>query len=305
MDRFTLMGTTGQLKVIGDPDLRRYAIARLYELERRWSRFVPDSEISQLNDAAGRPRVVSPDTCRLVQTACSAWRLTAGLFDPTVYDAVVTSGYDRPWTHLAGSNVLRTEGLSAAPGCGEIVVDTEASLVWLPRNVHLDPGGLGKGLAADIVAEELIAQGAEAALVEIGGDLRVAGTPRRHWKIGIEHPHWPGTIVGSCHLDDGGVATSSRLKRRWVLNNETRHHLVDPSTGENPSSHLDTVTVVAGTAWWAEALTKALFLTPADQWSKMLRGNTALGIDPDGALTSSGNRRILRLTMRDSEVVDV
>jgi FAD:protein FMN transferase len=305
MERFDLMGTTAQVVVFGDPRLRRGAIERLRELERRWSRFVPDSEISQLNEAAGRPLILSRESCRLVSLACAAWRLTAGRFDPTVYDAVIASGYDRSWSSLEGHPSSSGESSGPAPGCSEMYVDAVSRLVWLPRHVRFDPGGIGKGLAADIVAEELIEQGAEAALVEIGGDIRVVGAPRQPWRIGIEHPHWPGKIVGTCRLEDGGVVTSSRLKRRWQTQRGTRNHLIDPTTGRNSLRDLDTVTVVAGTAWWAEALTKALFFSPPHEWAGLLQGNAALGIDPEGGLTTSGNRRLLKLSIRDSDVVNV
>jgi FAD:protein FMN transferase len=303
--RFPLMGSTAHVDVVGDQTLHHWAVSRLRELEQRWSRFVPDSDVAQLNAAAGRPCVVSDDTCTLVEIACVAWRLTDGKFDPTVYDSMIASGYDRTWQDLAGTHLVRTDGLSPAPGCGAIVVDREARLVWLPRNVRLDPGGLGKGLAADLVAEELVARGAQAALVEIGGDLRVAGRTNVPWKIGMEHPHWPGKVIGTCRLDEGGIASSSRLKRHWQLNDRDQHHLVDPVTGHNPTTTLDTVTVVAGTAWWAEALTKALFLTPPSEWSTVLQGNTALGVDADGRVTTSGNRRLMRVALRDSDVTSV
>ena len=45
----------------------------------------------------------------------------------------------------------------------------------LPAGIRFDPGGIGKGLAADIVTEELIAAGAAGALVSVGGDVRVRG----------------------------------------------------------------------------------------------------------------------------------
>ncbi len=55
------------------------------ELERRWTRFDPASELSGLNGAAGAgPVPLSAPTYELVAAAIEAWRFTAGYFDPTV-----------------------------------------------------------------------------------------------------------------------------------------------------------------------------------------------------------------------------
>src|SRR5687767_10207033 len=66
---------------------------RLDELEQRWSRFLPASEISELNAAGGAPRRVSTDTVRLVESLVQAWHATAGAFDPTLLGALVELGY--------------------------------------------------------------------------------------------------------------------------------------------------------------------------------------------------------------------
>ena len=112
---------------------------------------------------------------------------------------------------------------------GAILVDARDAVVQLPAGTTLDPGGLGKGLAADIVAEELLSAGASGALVEIGGDLRVAGEPPTGdgWTIGIR-----SAVDGEPHrvarLTAGGVATSSSRLRTWRHEGRAYHHLIDP-----------------------------------------------------------------------------
>jgi len=93
------MGTWAHVVIAGGGDRGQAldrARRRIDDLERRWSRFLPDSEVSRLNAGAGRPVLVSPETARLVARAVDAWRLTAGRFDPTVLPALVAAGYDRP-----------------------------------------------------------------------------------------------------------------------------------------------------------------------------------------------------------------
>ena len=132
----------------------------------------------------------------------------------------------------------------------------------------LDAGGIGKGLAADLAVCYLVDAGAHGASVSIGGDLAVRGRAPQAggWIIGIADPMIPGdTDVenGQLMMVAGGVATSGTLRRRWRGDDgDSVHHLLDPTTG-SPVRHareLVAVTVVAGTAAWAEVWTKAVMV---------------------------------------------
>jgi len=234
------------------------ARAAVGALERRWSRFRPDSDVSRINAADGQPVTVSTTTATLIALAVRGWAATGGAYDPTVLDAVIGAGYDRSFeliaTHDAGPNAAARP----APGCGGIAVDVDTGLVRLPASVHIDPGGIGKGLAADLVATRLVADGARGTLVNIGGDLRVAGAaPPGGWRIDVDLPAVADTGLV---LRSGGVATSGTHRRRWVRDGQRSHHLIDPRTGAPSASPLVAATVVAGTAWRAEVLTKAVVL---------------------------------------------
>src|SRR2546425_10889459 len=91
------MGSEAHVIVVGDPDLLRMARARIEELARRWSRFIPDSEVSRINSHRGAPYRVSADTFRLIGRAVEGWRDTGGRFDPTVLGDLIREGYDRPF----------------------------------------------------------------------------------------------------------------------------------------------------------------------------------------------------------------
>src|SRR5436853_5490827 len=93
--RFAAMGSWGHVVIEGlDDDRCAAAIARIDDLEQRWSRFLPDSEISRLN-GGGAVAVVSKETAGLLQRAQVAHQATAGRFDAMVLAAVVGAGYDR------------------------------------------------------------------------------------------------------------------------------------------------------------------------------------------------------------------
>lgn len=243
-----------------DPDtvdgeaLERHALARLTELEQRWSRFLPTSEISELNDSRGCPRVVGRDTFRLVEALVQAWHATDGAFDPTLLGAVVHLGYGVSREH-SDRNTSLIPGTELRGRPGRILTCAADSVVVLPPGTTLDAGGLGKGLAADLIVDELLARGAQGALVEIGGDLRVCGRAPAG-------SAWPISIADTAdivELVDGGVATSTSRLRTWTADGASRHHLIDPTTLESTANDVEACTVIAGTGAWAEAFTKLAF----------------------------------------------
>jgi thiamine biosynthesis lipoprotein len=205
---------------------------------------------------------LSADSVRLVERALDAWRLTVGRFDPTVLGAVIRAGYDRSFDQLGPSGGDTASPLSV--GAAGILVDGDR--VRLPPGVGFDPGGIGKGLAADIVAAELVHQGAERVLVDIGGDLRVAGRPPAGgWSIALPD--------GGCvRLDEGGVATSGASRRRWLIAGSEHHHLIDPRTGRPAALPADrTVTVLAAAAWQAEVLATAAIVAGPTRGEALVR----------------------------------
>jgi FAD:protein FMN transferase len=267
------MGSDAEVLVVGgSPGLLGRARRRVADLEARWSRFRPDSELSHLNARAGaEPEAVSEETFLLLERAVDAWRLTDGRFDPTVLGDVLRSGYTTSFDEP----------------------DHAARTARLPAGVGVDPGGIGKGLAADLVVTELLADGADGACVNLGGDIRVAGTPpAASWVVAIEHP-WRSDPAAVVHLRDGAVATSSRLRRRWTTDAGAAHHLIDPERGRPVDAEVATATAVAAHGWQAEAFAKAAFVAGPLAGLDLLErvGVAGLVVDDDGAILTSRNLR--------------
>jgi FAD:protein FMN transferase len=281
------MGSDAQIVIVGPEPLADRAQARVTELERRWSRFDERSEVSALNRHAGAPVLVSSDTVELVERALDAWRLTHGWFDPTVLGALVRAGYDRSFDMIDGASTHAPATALAADTAG---IEIVAGTVRLPAGTGFDPGGIGKGLAADIVADELLADGAEGVCINLGGDVRVAGTSPTGdaWTVAVEHPDAAHEIA-RVGIRRGAVATSTTLRRRWRVGDEVRHHLIDPTTGLPSWTTLTFATVVAGHAWTAEVLAKALVLrgAPARFDDVDASGAAALAVDAEGHVACS------------------
>jgi FAD:protein FMN transferase len=291
--RITAMGSDAHLIVVGaDLSLLEHLVGLLDRLEQRWSRFIPDSEISRLNRNAGRPVAVHASTLLLIERGVEAWRLTGGSFDPTVLGDIVRAGYD---TSLVGS--LGDPSLTErAPGtsdlvraCSDIEIDHDDSIVRLPPDTGFDPGGIGKGLAADLLVDAAVLHGAEGVCVSVGGDLRVAGRAPHggSWTVAVEHPS-RAEAVAVLDLAAGAVATSTTLRRRWTVDGQRRHHLIDPRSGQPSGTDVDVMTVVTGDAWRAEVLATACLLRGAARAFDLLDADAhGLVVTATGAILES------------------
>jgi len=263
------MGTRCQVIITG-PDaslLRDVAPARIRALEGLWSRFIPDSDLQRINRANGRPTQVAPETIELLRRCALAWQATGGVWDPTMHDALVHLGYDRPFDQLDGSGSEagavasrhRSQGLSNLSFSSTVSVQVDAG-------VHLDLGGIAKGFAADLISAELMDAGAWGALVNLGGDLRVRGLPPSGltWSVEIGEAALGANsdVLSRVHLQSGGVATSTSARRRWEAVSGEHHHLLDPVTSLPAESDIALTSVSAGEAWWAEVAATALTVRP-------------------------------------------
>ncbi|MFN4002919.1 FAD:protein FMN transferase [Microcella sp.] len=289
---WALMGGSAHVRIVGGSsaaldEAHGFALT----LEQRWSRFVDDSDLTALANADGVPVTVAPETIVLLHAMREGWRETDHDFDPTLLPHLVTAGYRRSTVDPSRSTTLP----ALAVGRGDLeAMRLDGDEVRLPIGMTLDAGGIGKGLAADLVARRLIAAGALGCLVEIGGDVRVAGQAPDDtaWRIAVDDPFVPGANRGVVRLVDGGIATSSQRKRRWMTESgHAAHHLIDPASGRPAATSIQTVTVIAATAARAEVLTKPGFLRPLDDYLAWLptRGAAALLIDADGVEHSTPN----------------
>ena len=282
--RFDVMGTNAHVLVVGGPaGLIRRGPVFLADLEARWSRFRDDSDVSRMNKGAGEPVSVSALTIALVERAVEGAEATDGLFDPTVLGAVIRAGYDRSFELLSDGPVTSRSNL--VRGYDAIEVDIASGTVTMPSGVGFDPGGIGKGFAADLLVAAFIAAGARGACVSIGGDVRVEGEGLNGpgWTVAVEHPLAPDSPAALIGLAGGAVATSTRAKRAWGPKSDRRHHLIDPSTGRPAYNGLLSATAVTAEAWQAEVLAKAAFVAGVSGGLRALRERGAEGMLIDDA----------------------
>ena len=183
------LGTYGELILHGRPAALGPALAlltaELAAIDLACSRFRPDSELMRVNARAGRRIAVSPLLAQAVAVAVRAAMQTAGDVTPLLGGALVAAGYDSDF------RTLPPDGPAVGPhrpavAWEEIEVDCVENTLRVPAGVALDLGATAKALAADRAATAIAAATGAGVLVNLGGDLAVAGPlPPTGWPVRI------------------------------------------------------------------------------------------------------------------------
>ena len=239
-------------------------VALLADVDAAASRFRSDSELTRANRLAGRPVPVSRLLLDLVEAALGAARVSEGAVDPTLGRELVALGYDRDITAVRAADRPCLPLPPRRRDWRSVRVNREAALLTVPVGTSLDLGATAKAHTADLAANRFAARYGTGVLVEIGGDLAVAGDLAGGWPIAVaERAGDAGQVVA---LHSGGMTTSTTTIRRWRQGGVERHHIVDPSTGQPCDGPWRTATVAAPTAVAANtASTAAIVLGDAAQ----------------------------------------
>jgi thiamine biosynthesis lipoprotein len=291
--RFRALGTTAEV-IPTSADALGAAMEILTRLlgdvDAAASRFRPDSELALLERQPGRPICVSELLGELIAAALRAAQQTDGLVDPTVGSALVALGYDRDFDEVARDGAA-VRGLRA-PGWRTIGWNPLRREVTIPPGVRLDFGATAKAWAADRAAAVICQATGSPVLVNLGGDIAIAGEPPAGgWPVQIadDHAEPLSTDAEAIALTSGGLATSTSAVRNWQRGGRTVHHIVDPATGEPAPPVWRTVSVVAASALDANTASTAAMVmgTSAPEWLETL-GLAARLVTTDGAVVRTG-----------------
>jgi thiamine biosynthesis lipoprotein len=227
-------------------------VAELAAMDAACSRFRSDSELWQVNHARGRPVAVSPLFADALTVALAAAELTDGDVDPTCGQSLIQLGYDRDFGQARRDTGRLRQPPVPAGGWRGVELDLDRREVTAPAGVTLDLGATAKALAADRAAAAIEAAARCGVLVNLGGDIRVAGAPPGDgWRVGIADDVGFDASTASVEprqvvmIQDGGLATSSTSVRAWRRGGVDLHHIIVPATGRPADSCWRTVSVAA------------------------------------------------------------
>ncbi|MDP3368429.1 MAG: FAD:protein FMN transferase [Brevundimonas sp.] len=267
------MGTTWSVRLVPPPESDRAVfqsaiedeLARIISLFSHWD---PRSELSRLNAAPPGFWAVSEPFWDLLTKAMDLADDTNGAVDPALGALVDLWGFGppgpRPMNAFGTNPTVPFEdeivAARARSGWGIVRFNREARAVQQLGGVKLDLSGIAKGHAVDRVSERLTTMGATHHLVEIGGELRGAGVKpdRMPWWVELQQSPGspsPRTVAG---LFDLAVATSGDWIRNFQADGRTWSHTIDGRTGRPVDNGVSSVTVLADTALYADAMATAL-----------------------------------------------
>ena len=273
-----VMGVTATLTVhaLDAPRLVRVGQDLLSRYEQLWSRFLPHSDITRLNNACGKTIDVDTETTDLIATMIAAHNETGGLFNPTLLPLQHQHGDSRSLTSVA---VCSIPGTAHSWESLDGIMFNSPTSVSLPRDMTLDAGGIAKGFAADRVAQSLMQLGATSVSVNVGGDVRVMNSDESTHDWNFDVCDTQGiTSWSTVSLRQGAIATSSMNARHRDNIGPTQHLFSRHDT----VSEVATCSVITVNATWAEIWTKLLFFSNDLHNDIQKRDLAALIVDTDG-----------------------
>ena len=278
------MGVTCVATVVGidSIDLAVRCLDLVEEFESLWSRFIPTSDISRLNSANGQPTLVDEKTLTLLHHMIAAHQATDGAYNPTRLPLQIATGDASSLINDRRTELPADAAVFSQLSGIHIFHDGKVSL---PRGMTLDAGGIGKGLAADLILQFALEHGAQAACINLGGDMAINTGDSVGWDVEILSPIDSEVILDTVRIAVGAVATSSLFARQRTRAGITSHLFSDSSAHD--TQHTVGATVIANSAAWSEAWTKyAILSNPAQAIDTLTQvGLAGMLISADGHTT--------------------
>ena len=291
------MGTLVTVTAVGQTDtVAQEAVAaafrEIHRLEELLSTWIPASELSRVNAAAGRDAVaVSAETFELLTRSMEIAELTGGGFNIAVGPAVEAWSVTERMRIPAQDELDR---LKTIVDPAQVRLDARARTVFLLKpGMRVDVGGIGKGFAADRAVAVMQTAGATAGVVALSGDIKTFGRSPNgaRFRFGIRHPRNDGAVLADLDLENEAISTAGDYERYFERDGVRYHHILDPVTLE-PARQCQSVTVIASEGTLADGLDTGLFVMGPEQGMALverLDGVEAVIVDREGkVLVSSG-----------------
>jgi len=246
---FETMGTEASCNLMLPPDMTgqeaenivRSTFSKVNTALSTWS---ANSEISKLNRAPSDSGfTVSSLLKECLLVSGELQKKSRGAFDPTAESLM------RLWGFYQRKGVMPTaaELASALSDLGHWHLDKELIHIIKDKpGTRFDLGGIAKGLAVDLAADQLLEAGIRDGLIDLGGNLFCLGgaTDRNDWRVGIRNPHNRDELFASVTISNEAVATSGSYERFVTIDGHQYGHIMNPATGL-PAEGILSATVIA------------------------------------------------------------
>jgi thiamine biosynthesis lipoprotein len=232
---------------------------KITDFEARFSRFLPDSELSLFNVAAGEKNKISPEFREILLAAHGMARETDGIFNPFILPNLQQAGYKGSWPTPANFHEKLDFSERSITKIDELEIGKDFAKI--PAGTALDFGGIGKGFLLDKLSDFLLTKNLAGFWLSLGGDIAMFGKDAdgENWQVEVASADDDEKTVATVENADQKllfVATSGITKRKG----ENWHHLIDPRTEKPADTDILTTTVTAKTGVAADIFAKSIVI---------------------------------------------
>lgn len=261
------MDTQMQLTVYG-----KNGEGALDKAEQEINRINEKFSISNLGNLSA---LTDEETKALIETADEINKSTNGAFDVHIAPVMRIWGF---YSKEFGEKKHRV------PTADEIKEAMDAK----GERIYIDFGGIAKGYCGDRVVEILKNEGIKSAVISLGGNVAVIGKnpDGNPWTVGIQSP-FDNELYATVSAYDKAIVTSGDYMRYFEENGQRYHHIIDPATGYPVNNDITSVTVIADSGTYADAMSTALFVMGKDnavEYWRSLGGFEMILITKDGKI---------------------
>jgi FAD:protein FMN transferase len=232
------------------------AFEELDRIENTLSRFNENSDVSRINSlAAGQPLQIGLTTFECLATSIEMSMQTKGAFDVTIgplYDCWI----DKDRTPLEPSKKQLKDALKKTGSRNIVINESEHTITLKGQGIRIDFGAVGKGYAADKIAELLGEWGIKIALISAGqSTVLPVGVPAglTGWPVSLSDPADYSRLIAKIYLSGRAISASGLRKGQHIINPRLGKPVTRPGAWS-----------MAKTAAEADALSTAFMAMPVN-----------------------------------------
>ena len=253
------MDTYMSMKAYGENAETALSAAEKYILRLESELSVTDEQscIAMLNSKGSGE--VTDDATEIIRKALEVGESTDGALDITLYPLLKEWGFTTEDYHIPEQSVI--DSLLADSGVERVVLD--GNTVTIPESFQIDLGALAKGFTSDKIMDIMQENGAESAIVSLGGNVQAMGTKPDGslWKVSVRDPFMPDTDMCILEIQAKAVITSGNYERFFTGDDGKNYwHIIDPADGYPADNGLVSVTIIGDSGLQCDALSTALFV---------------------------------------------
>lgn len=239
--------------------------------ENRFSRTVEGSDIWNINNAAGAPVEVAPETAAIIKDAIEYAKESDGLFDITI--GAVSS----LWDFVEGIKPDDAAIQAALPHVDYRAITIKGNTVTLADpEAKLDLGGIAKGYITDDVVSILKEGGCKNASISLGGNVYVMGESfdGDAWSVGVQDPNGAqDDVLATVAARNRSIVTSGLYERSFEQDGQLYYHILDPKTGYPASTDLKSASIMTKKSVLGDAYSTILFLLGHDRAMELIESD--------------------------------